>query len=58
MRIRKVEADVPVPEVLMSVSHLETIYPRVTPEQEPGQPENEVDEVKQTIDEFRKKFEN
>ena len=58
IRTRSVEANIPVPEQLMAVSYLRSIYPLATPLPEVQPPKNEVDEVRETIDEFRKKFDN
>lgn len=56
--IRKVEANVVVDEQLLTISHLKTIYTQAPPVSEPETPKPDMDEVQETIDEFKKKFEN
>jgi hypothetical protein len=58
MRIQKVIANVPVPEQLVTIAHLKTVYPRIEAAPQESKPKNDVEEVQKTIDEFKKKFEN
>lgn len=55
---RRVEANVTVEEKLLSISYLKTLYTEAPPISEPETPKTDMDEVQETIDEFKKKFEN
>jgi hypothetical protein len=56
--VRKVEKNVTVDEQSLSISHLKTLFTEALPETGPETPISDVDEVQETIDEFKKKFEN
>jgi hypothetical protein len=58
IRTRHVEADITLPSQVMSIAHLKSRYQQAEPLQIPEPKKSETEEVLETIDEFRRKFEN
>lgn len=56
--VHRVEKNVTVDEPSLTISHLKTLYMEAPPATSPKTPNPEVDEVQETIDAFKKKFEN